>query len=132
LMRTASEARHHGESRNAERMALTLPARLTWKDQRGATRFASVTVRNLSDTGVYIESQGTLAIPLYRLVQLQLERTDWMAPQIPLALRDTRILSAVYRNDAAAPGRPPGLALRLLIDPRHLANQDAAPRRASA
>jgi hypothetical protein len=131
-MRTATHSRQQAESRAAERTPLTLPARLTWKDQRGATRFASVTVRNLSETGVYIESPSALAIPLYRLVQFQLERTDRMSAQVPPALRDTRILSAVYRNDAAAPGRPQGLALRLLIDPKRLASHDAAPRRASA
>src|SRR5207302_5958269 len=32
--------------RAAERRAVTLPARLTWKDQRGTTRFASVVTRD--------------------------------------------------------------------------------------
>ena len=53
---------------------MTLPARLTWKDQRGATRFARVLVRNVSDYGVYVECQSPVSIPLFRLVQFQLER----------------------------------------------------------
>ena len=50
-----------------------LPARLTWKDHRGTTRFASVVTRNVSDLGVYVESRSVVSIPLYRLVQFQLE-----------------------------------------------------------
>src|SRR6185369_11293345 len=57
--------------RSAERQALRLPARLTWKDQRGTTRFASVVTRDVSDYGVYVESPAGMSIPLYRLVQFQ-------------------------------------------------------------
>jgi hypothetical protein len=107
--------------RSAERRAVTLPARLTWKDQRGATRFATVVARNISDTGVYVECQSTVAIPLFRLVQLQLERDVREADGLPYALRHGRVLSAVYRvTPATSQGRPQGLALRLMVDPRHL------------
>src|ERR1700693_729662 len=40
---TSGLPKRHGnddDKRTAERRALALPARLTWKDQRGATRFA--------------------------------------------------------------------------------------------
>jgi hypothetical protein len=40
-------------ARESERIAVDLPARLTWKDQRGTTRFASVVARNVSEFGVY-------------------------------------------------------------------------------
>ena len=60
--------------RGAERRAVAFPARLTWKDQRGPTRFASVVARNVSDHGVYVECHSIVSIPLYRLVQFQLER----------------------------------------------------------
>jgi hypothetical protein len=107
--------------RAAERRSVTLPARLTWKDQRGATRFATVVARNISDTGVYVECQSAFSIPLFRLVQLQLEREVRDADGLPYALRQGRILSAVYRvSPATSQGRPQGLALRLMVDPRRI------------
>lgn len=106
-------------TRTAERRTVTLPARLTWKDQRGATRFASVVTRDVSDIGVFVECQSSVAIPLYRLVQFQLEREVRDSDCLPNALRQGRILSAVYRvAPATAQGRPQGLALRLMVDPK--------------
>ena len=58
--------------RSTERRPVALPARLTWKDQRGATRFATVVARNVSDFGVYVECQSPVSIPLFRLVQFKL------------------------------------------------------------
>jgi hypothetical protein len=105
--------------RTAERRAVSLPARLTWKDQRGTTRFASVMTRNVSELGVFVECQGTVSIPLYRLVQFQLERDVRDSDPLPASLRSGRILSAVYRVTApAANGGRQGLALRLLVDPK--------------
>ena len=131
-LRTATQSTHRDHDRAVERTSVTLAARLTWKDQQGATRFASVTARNISELGVYIECQTPLAIPMYRLVQFQLERDDRMVAQVPRALRDVRLLSAVYRVVPPSANRPQGLALRLLIDPKHLAAQETAPRRATA
>jgi hypothetical protein len=83
--------------RSVERRPVALPARLTWKDQRGATRFATVVARNVSDFGVYVECQSPVSIPLYRLVQFQLER-DVYDGNLPGSLRQPgRVLSAVYR-----------------------------------
>jgi hypothetical protein len=47
---------------------------------------------------------------------------------VPAALRNGRILSAVYRVSAPASGQRQGLALRLMIDPkrRQTALADAA------
>jgi hypothetical protein len=105
--------------RSAERRSVSLPARLTWKDQRGTTRFASVIARNVSELGVFVECQGTVSIPLYRLVQFQLERDARDSDPLPASLRSGRILSAVYRVTApAANGGRQGLALRLLVDPK--------------
>jgi hypothetical protein len=105
--------------RNNERRAVTLPARLTWKDQRGATRFATVVTRNVSDYGVYVECQSPVSIPLFRLVQFQLERDVRDIPGIPESLRQGRLLSAVYRVDPPTrSGARQGLALRLLVAPR--------------
>src|SRR5580704_9830373 len=92
------QAPHQAPSqRAAERRAISLPARLTWKDQRGTTRFATVVTRNVSEFGVYVECQSAVSIPLYRLVQFQLERDVREADRLPEALRQGRILSAVYR-----------------------------------
>ena len=105
--------------RTAERRSVSLPARLTWKDQRGTTRFASVITRNVSELGVFVECQGTVSIPLYRLVQFQLERDVRDSDPLPASLRPGRILSAVYRVTApGANGGRQGLALRLMVDPK--------------
>lgn len=119
----------HAHTRMAERRQLTLPARLTWKDQRGATRFATVVTRNVSEFGVYVECHSTLSIPLFRLVQFQLER-DSRDELVPESLRHGRVLSAVYRVSPASPSRPQGLALRLMVDPKRVAVPE--PARATA
>jgi hypothetical protein len=107
--------------RNAERRTVALPARLTWKDQRGATRFATVVTRNVSDFGVYVECQSPVSIPLYRLVQFQLEREVRDSDALPGSLQRGRVLSAVYRVTPPSRAQVQGLALRLMIDPRRAA-----------
>jgi len=114
----------HKYQRSTERRPVTLPARITWKDQRGATRFATVVARNVSDFGVYVECNSPVSIPLYRLVQFQLEYDVRGGEAIPGALHGGRVLSAIYRVSPPSPSRPQGLALRLMIDPRRA----AAPR----
>jgi hypothetical protein len=103
--------------RTAERRAVSFPARLTWKDQRGTTRFATVVARNVSECGVYVECHSFVSIPLYRLVQFQLER-DAREVGLPEPLRQGRVLSAVYRISAPTPAKPQGLALRLMVEPK--------------
>jgi len=108
--------------RTADRRSVSLPARLTWKDQRGTTRFASVITRNVSEFGVFVECQGAVSIPLYRLVQFQLERDVRNSDPLPASLRSGRILSAVYRvASPGANGGRQGLALRLMVDPKRRA-----------
>ena len=107
--------------RSGERRAVALPARLTWKDQRGTTRFATVVTRNVSDFGVYVECQSPVSIPLFRLVQFQLERDGRACDALPSTLPQGRILGAVYRVTPPSASRPQGLALRLMIDPRRTA-----------
>ena len=108
-------------TRSNERRAITLPARLTWKDQRGATRFATVVTRNVSDFGVYVECQSPVSIPLYRLVQFQLERDARESDALPNSLQNGRVLGAVYRVSPPQGSQPQGLALRLMVDPRRVA-----------
>ena len=116
----------HHNKRNTERQTVALAARLTWKDQRGTTRFAAVVARNVSEFGVYVECHSPVSIPLYRLVQFQLERDGRDARTLPHALQQGRILSAVYRVSPQSPARPQGLALRLMIDPRRAATPASA------
>ena len=75
--------RTDANKRGTERRAVALPARLTWKDQRGTTRFATVVARNVSDFGVYVECDSPVSIPLFRLVQFQLERDGRTTDLLP-------------------------------------------------
>jgi hypothetical protein len=106
--------------RSSERVAVTIPARITWKDQSGAVRFASVKTRDISDAGVFVECEAGAAIPLFRLVQLQVERGVSLNQQLPMKLREGRVLSAVWRVAPCrrSTGTPSGYALRFLVDPQ--------------
>jgi hypothetical protein len=128
-----STDRPAADNRETERRPVTVPARLTWKDQRGATRFASVVVRNASALGVYVECLSAVSIPLYRLVQFQLERESREADPLPDTLRQGRILSAVYRvSPATSGGKLQGLALRLIVEPKRRSAATETGARATA
>ena len=105
--------------RVSERRNVSVPARLIWKDASGAVRFASVTTRDISDAGVFVECETGAAIPLFRLVHLQVERSSNRADQIPSRLREGRVLSAVWRVAPCrrSTGTPSGYALRFLVEP---------------
>jgi hypothetical protein len=121
------------QRRAFDRRAVMIPARLTWKDQRGATRFASVVTRNVSEFGVYVECQSAVSIPLYRLVHFQMEREIRESDGLPATLRQGRILAAVYRiATPTTAGTRQGLALRLMIDPKRVAAPPAVQTLARA
>lgn len=105
--------------RRSPRLPLSVAGRLTWRDARGVQRFATVVTRDVSDGGVYLECRSGEPIPLFRLVYLQIERDERAATTLPPALRDGRVLTAVYRVGPCEPdtGTPSGYALRLLVDP---------------
>ena len=106
------------DQRSTDRRPITLPARLTWKDERGAARFVSAVTRDVSEFGVFVECQSAVSIPLYRLVHFQFEREVRQSDALPQSLRQGQVLSAVYRvSPASKTGKPQGLALRLLVDP---------------
>jgi hypothetical protein len=69
-------------------------------------------------------------IPLYRLVQVQIERDSTASSAVPSTLLRGRVLSAVYRISPASMSKRQGLALRLMVDPRTVAA--AEPARATA
>lgn len=123
--RTAPEPVIH-DKRHAERQAIKLPARLAWRDQRGVNRFASVVTRDISDDGVYVECLTQLSIPVYRLVQFQLEPSLRTTLDLPETLRRGRILSAVYRVSPPNRTARPGFALRLMIEPKRRQVAEAA------
>jgi hypothetical protein len=115
-------AKRNATPRGSERRHLALPGRVTWKDARGTTRFASVVTRDISDTGVFIEWSESTSIPLYRLVTFQLEREARNADGVPTALRVGKVLSAVYRAGEfqKSTGTPEGYGLRLLVEPSQI------------
>lgn len=95
-----------------------LPARLTWKDRRGSDRFASVIVRDISDTGAFVELASPVSINVFRLTQMQIEREVRESEAVPAAFRQGRLMAAVYRvRPATRAGGKQGLALRLLVAP---------------
>jgi hypothetical protein len=114
-----SLSRHTSNRRMADRMNVMLPARLTWKDQHGSDRFASVVTRDVSEFGVYVECPSPVSVSKFRLVQFQLERDARDVARLPDVLRQGRLLSAVYRVvPPTRSGGRQGLALRLMVDPR--------------
>jgi hypothetical protein len=110
----------HLPRRSADRVRVSLPARLTWKDASGAVRFASVMTRDISNAGIFVEPESAATIPLYRLVHVQLERDARESAGIPERLRQGRVLTAVWRvaDCRRSTGTPGGYALRFLVEPR--------------
>ena len=107
---------HKPPQRRSERQQVSVAARLTWKDAAGAVRFVSVATRDISEVGAFVECEGGSAIPLYRLVHLQIERAAHGAA-LPSKLCEGRVLSAVWRVGPwrRTTGTPSGYALRFLV-----------------
>lgn len=123
-----AEQKHLGKAikpRSSERQTISVPARITWKDASGAVRFASVMTKDVSEAGVFVECDAGAAIPLYRLVHLQVERSANANQQLPSRLREGRVLSAVWRVAPCrrSTGTPSGYALRFLVDPQVTAQE---------
>ena len=103
----------------AERRPLVLPGRVTWKDARGATRFASVVTRDVSDDGVYIEWTRIDVDSALPAGDIPARARCAQHRGLPPALRAGKVLSAVYRagDFQKSTGTPEGYGLRLLVDP---------------
>src|SRR5260370_36431455 len=101
--------------RSTERRPVALPARLTWKDQRGTTRFATVVARNVSDFGVYVECQAPVSIPLYRLAAIPAEHEAGRLGVMAGGGRPGRLLSAGGLGLPSPPAQAPGVAAALLV-----------------
>lgn len=117
-------------NRIAARVPVTIPARLTWKDKRGITRFASVVTRDVSESGVYVECPSEIAIQPYRLVQFQAERVGGDMAALPAMLRQgNRVLSAVYRiTPPTKSGGRQGLGLRIIVEPKRATSSGSLDR----
>lgn len=105
--------------RRAERRRIEVPARLTWKDRHGTTRMATVRTRDVSEQGVLVECVSSCSIPLFRLVDLHVDRAARGRPELPASLRRPQVLAAVYRIGpySDVTGTPQSYALRLLVKP---------------
>lgn len=107
------------DDRVSERQPVAAPARIVWKDQKGTTRMANVITRNVSERGVLVDCLSGGTIPLYRLVDLYLERGPKERSDLPAPLQQPHMLAAVYRIGpySQATGAPESYALRLLVPP---------------
>ena len=120
--------------RTGARRTVRIPGRMTWRDSSGTLRFVSVTTRDASDYDVYVECQAPTSIPLYRLVHFQVERGVRACEDLPEALKEGKVLSAVYRVGPyqAATGTPQGFALRFLVEPKRARATERKPKLAVA
>ncbi len=91
--------------------------------------------RDISESGAFVEADCPIAIPLYRLVRLQIERDARNSTPVPPSLRDGAVLTAVWRVGPCrrSTGTPDGYALRFLVDsPEAVARQHAPAVRMAA
>ena len=119
-LRLVSATNRNYEKRLKDRLALTVPGQIIWKDNKGTTRMASVVTRDVSEHGVSVEcTGGGTPIPLYRLVYFQVDRDARNRPDLPAVLRRSNVLSAVFRVGpfSDVTGAPTEYALRLLVEP---------------
>lgn len=113
---------HGGQERHqrvAERRSVQVSGQIVWKDSRGTTRLSRVVTRDVSESGVAVESINGTPIPLYRLVYFQVDRSERSNFALPDVLRRNPVLAAVFRvgETNGATGSPGGYALRLLVEP---------------
>ncbi len=131
-LRLVPTGQHRRENRQSDRWALRVPGQLVWKDSRGATRLARVVTRDVSDYGLSVDCLDGSAIPLYRLVYVQLDRdVRHGADDLPEAFRKP-VLSAVYRIGPCQPstGTPASYALRLMVEPVRTARSSGSAKTA--
>lgn len=75
--------------------------------------------REVTDDSVFVECETRAAIPLYRLVHLQVEQQAQGYARLPAPLRQGRVLSAVWQVAPTSPatGTPGGYRLRFMVEP---------------
>jgi len=122
------------EKRAAIRRPISVPGQIVWKDARGTTRMASVVTRDVSETGVSVECLDGPAIPLYRIVYFQVDRSARARRDLPPSLRGSNVLSAIFRvgDYSQRTGKPAEYGLRLLIEPQSRSTVAITPETLSA
>ena len=122
------------EKRAAARRPISVPGQIVWKDARGTTRMASVVTRDVSENGVSVECLEGPAIPLYRIVYFQVDRSARSRTDLPPALRGSNVLSAIFRvgDYSQRTGKPAEYGLRLLIEPKSRSTVNVTPETLSA
>ena len=117
------------DKRAAERRPMAIPGQIVWKDAKGTTRMASVVTRDVSESGVAVECLQGPAIPLYRIVYFQVDRSARTRTDLPAALRGSNVLSAIFRvgESSQRTGSPTEYGLRLLVEPQRHVGGAAAP-----
>jgi hypothetical protein len=75
--------------------------------------------RDVSEVDAFVECQVPASIPMYRLVHLQIEKSARDHGDLPRALQQGKVLTAVYRVGPckSSTGTPEGYALRLMVEP---------------
>jgi hypothetical protein len=118
-LRLVQGGQNRGEKRAADRLRISVPGQIVWKDARGTTRMAPVRTRDVSLHGVSVECLGGMPIPQFRLVYFQIDRDARNWPDLPPTLRKSSVLSAIFRVGPCTQetGAPSEYALRLLVDP---------------
>ena len=124
------QSKRDTSKRSSERRAVTLPARLTWKDQQGTTCSRPSSRATSASTGVCVERQNAVSIPPHRLVQFQLERDGRESDALPASLaRDASCppFTACRRIEVGAAS---GSRCDSMVDPRRSAAavEQRAPR----
>ena len=132
LVQGTNTTRH--DNRIAERRQVSVPGQIVWKDAKGTTRMASVVTKDVSEFGVRVECLQGPAIPLYRIVYFQVDKSARNRADLPMALRGTNVLSAVFRVGDCSPrtGTPTEYGLRLLVEPKRQPRVAAEPETLSA
>lgn len=122
------------ENRVAERRQVAVPGQIVWKDAKGTTRMASVVTRDVSEFGVSVECLKGPAIPLFRIVYFQVDKSARNRGDLPAALRGSNVLSAVFRVGECSQhtGAPTEYALRLLVEPKRQPRVAVQPETLSA
>jgi hypothetical protein len=117
------------EKRLDDRIRLSVPGQIIWKDAKGATKMAAVVTRDVSEHGVRVECTAAAPIPLYRLVYFQVDREARHRSDLPAVLRKAHVLSAVFRVGPVSDltGAPTEYALRLLVEPGRQAGSTTEP-----
>jgi hypothetical protein len=118
-LRLVQGSHNRSDKRTAERLAISVPGQIVWKDARGTTRMAPVRTRDVSLNGVCVECLGGMPIPQFRLVYFQIDREARSRADLPATLRKSSVLSAIMRVGPCTQetGAPSEYALRLLVDP---------------